>query len=254
MPESLQSYLQMLNSLLLSHEVTGFFLIVPSLKAVMIAAMKKLFPWSYLISIISPQSHSEEGGRATKTLENRSEQLNLITLWKIRKGWNLRLLTEVGQNKYRVESLGVMMKPKAANKEGHQIYSNHRSHRIFAFSLIDSIKPDHHLYFISSPDISGIIRVRNYSLMWMKVLQSSPMFGCYISIYISCPFRFGAPWERITQERIGCDSSTIIMSLIQKSLSVKKKYLYLYKNIRFYVISFEFRQNGCFPMEYFIHA
>lgn len=38
------------------------FFIVPSLKAVMIAAMKKLFPWSYLISIISPQSHSEEGG------------------------------------------------------------------------------------------------------------------------------------------------------------------------------------------------
>lgn len=58
----------------------------------------------------------------------------------------------------------------------------------------------------------------------------------------------------MTQERIGCDSSTIIMSLILKSLSVKKKYFYLYKNIHFYVISFEFRQNGYFPMEYFIHA
>lgn len=134
---------------------------------------------------------------------------------------------------------------------------------MFAFPIIDSIKPDHHLFwankvlcFISSPDISGIICVRNCSLMWVKELQSSPMFGCYIPIYISCPFRFGAPWERMTQERsaIGCDSPTVIMSLMLQSWSVKRKYLYLCKNMHFYAISFEFRQNGCFPMEYFICA
>lgn len=41
------------------------------------------------------------------------------------------------------------------------------------------------------------------------------------------------------------------MSLILTSLNVKRKHFYLCKNIRFYIISSEFRQNGYIPMKYF---
>lgn len=41
------------------------------------------------------------------------------------------------------------------------------------------------------------------------------------------------------------------MSLILKSLNVKRKHFGLYKNNHFYIISSEFRQNGYIPMKYF---
>lgn len=55
------------------------------------------------------------------------------------------------------------------------------------------------------------------------------------------------------QSTIGCDSPTI-MSLILKSLNVKRKHFDLYENIGFHIVSSEFRQNGYIPMKYFNRA
>lgn len=44
------------------------------------------------------------------------------------------------------------------------------------------------------------------------------------------------------------------MSLILKSLNVKRKHFDLYENIGFHIVSSEFRQNGYIPMKYFNRA